>query len=196
MTQQGDGVPTDEDLVRLVQSDPDGARGRAAASELLGRYRVRVYAWCYRHVRDHEQAMDLAQDVLLSAWKALPRFVERARVSSWMFAIARNRCLTALRTRVLVRDEAVAPEDLLDGGVDPLDEIARRQEEDHMLGLVRDVLDPREQEAMWLRVVENVPVDEITQIMQLDGASGARGLLQTARRKLRAAMARREGGSS
>lgn len=196
MTQHGNGAPTDEDLVRIVQTDPDGPRGRAAASELLGRYRVRVYAWCYRLVRDHEQALDLAQDALLSAWKALPRFVERARFSSWMFAIARNRCLTALRTRVLVRDEAVAPEDLLDGGEDPIEELARREEEDHVLGLVRDVLEPREQEALWLRAVERLPVDEITRLMQLDGASGARGLLQTARRKLRAAMARREGGSS
>lgn len=196
MTQHGDGVLTDEDLIRLVQSDPDGNRGRVAASELLGRYRVRVYAWCYRYVRDHEQALDLAQDALLSAWKAMPRFVERARFSSWMFAIARNRCLTALRTRSLVRDESVAPEDLLDGGVDPIEELARREEEDHVMQLVRDVLDAREQEALWLRAVERVPVEDITRLMQLDGASGARGLLQTARRKLRAAMGRHEGGRS
>ena len=189
-------VLTDEDLVRVVQSDPDGPRGRTAASELLGRYRVRTYAWCYRHVRDHELALDLAQDALLSAWKAIPRFVERARFSSWLFAIARNRCLTALRTKSLTRDEGIDPEQLLDDGPDPIEELARRDEEEAVMKAIREVLDPQEQEALWLRAVERVPVDEITRLMNLDGASGARGLLQTARRKLRAAMARREGGSS
>ncbi len=191
----GDGQ-TDEQLVRIVQSDPDGVVGRKAASELLGRYRTRTYAWCFRHVREHELALDLAQDVLVSAWKAMPRFVERARFSSWLFAIARNRCLTALRGRSLRRDEAVDPDELLDDGPDPIEELARRNEEEAVMSAIRDVLDAREQEVLWLRAVERLPVDEITRLMQLRGASGARGVLQTARRKLRAALDRRGGGLS
>ncbi len=191
----GDGQ-TDEQLVRIVQSDPDGVVGRRAASELLGRYRTRTYAWCFRHVREHELALDLAQDVLVSAWKAMPRFVERARFSSWLFAIARNRCLTALRGRSLRRDEAVDPDELLDDGPDPIEELARRNEEEAVMSAIRDVLDAREQEVLWLRAVERLPVDEITRLMQLGGASGARGVLQTARRKLRAALDRREGRMS
>ena len=191
----GDGQ-TDEQLVRIVQSDPDGVVGRKAASELLGRYRTRAYAWCFRHVREHELALDLAQDVLVSAWKAMPRFVERARFSSWLFAIARNRCLTALRGRSLRRDEAVDPDELLDDGPDPIEELARRNEEEAVMSAIRDVLDAREQEVLWLRAVERLPVDEITRLMQLRGASGARGVLQTARRKLRAALDRRGGGLS
>lgn len=186
---------TDEELVRIAQGDPDGPRGRAAASELLGRYRTRTYAWCYRHVRDHEQALDLAQDAMLSAWKALPRYVEKARFSSWLFAITRNRCLTALRTRSLRRDDNVSPDDLYADGPDPIEVLARREEEESVMAAIRDVLDPREQEALWLRAVERVPVEEITRLMRLDGASGARGLLQTVRRKLRAALDRREGGA-
>ena len=191
----GDGQ-TDEQLVRIVQSDPDGVVGRRAASELLGRYRTRTYAWCFRHVREHELALDLAQDVLVSAWKAMPRFVERARFSSWLFAIARNRCLTALRGRSLRRDEAVDPDELLDDGPDPIEELARRNQEEAVMSAIRDVLDAREQEVLWLRAVERLPVDEITRLMQLGGASGARGVLQTARRKLRAALERRDGRMS
>ncbi len=193
MTNRHDDGQPDEALVRIVQSDPDGPAGRKAASVLLGRYRSRTYAWCFRHVRDHELALDLAQEALLSAWKALPRFVERARFSSWLFAIARNRCLTALRGRSLRRDEAVDPDELLHGGLDPVEELARRNEEEAVMDAIRDVLDAREQEVLWLRAVERVPVEDITRLMRLEGASGARGVLQTARRKLRAALERRDG---
>ena len=41
---------------------------------------------------------------------------------------------------------------------------------------------------MWLRAYEGMSVEDITRMMKLNGASGARGLLQTARRKLRAAL--------
>jgi len=46
-------------------------------------------------------------------------------------------------------------------------------------------------EALWLRCFEHMPVDEIGRVMRLENASGARGLLQRARRKLRAALAQR-----
>jgi len=177
---------SDARLVAEARRDPDGKRGRDAAELLLSRYRGRVYLWCYRVVRDHELALDMAQEALILAWRALPRFDERAQFSSWLFAIVRNRCLTALRPRKLSRDEAVDPDALLADGEDPLDRVAWTQEEDAVLELIRQELEPLEQEVLWLRAVERVPVDEITRMLAIPSASGARGVLQSARRKLRA----------
>jgi DNA-directed RNA polymerase specialized sigma24 family protein len=42
---------------------------------------------------------------------------------------------------------------------------------------------------LWLRCFEKVPVDEITRMLGITEASGARGVLQRARRRLRAALA-------
>ena len=56
------------------------------------------------------------------------------------------------------------------------------------MNLMRDVLDRREQDALWLRYVENASVDDITRTLGDRGP--ARGLMQTARRRLRAAAAR------
>jgi DNA-directed RNA polymerase specialized sigma24 family protein len=53
-------------------------------------------------------------------------------------------------------------------------------------------LEPQEQQAIWLRCVERMPVDDVTRILGVDGSSGARAVLQRARRKLRAAIERRE----
>ena len=180
------GTPSDQELVAIAQRDHGGARGHAAANELLGRYRRRVYLWCLRMVREHEQATDLAQEALVSAWRALPGFDSRSQFSSWLFVIVRNRCLTALRSRILSRDPGVDPETLTEDAVDPLDRLALQQEESAVLQAVREVLEPLEQQVLWLRVYERMPVEEITRMLGIDGASGARGTLQSARRKLRA----------
>lgn len=179
---------SDAELVRDARSDPDGAAGRAAASELLSRYRRRAYLWCFRIVREHELALDLAQDALLSAWRGLPAFDSRSQFSSWLFAIVRNRCLTAMRPRVNRRDDAVDPDDLIAAADDPLDRLAAMQEEAQVLEAIRTDLEPVEQEALWLRAVERMPVDEITRVLGITTASGARGVLQAARRKLRSKM--------
>lgn len=190
-----DPVP-DDTLVQAFRGDPDGRTGREAAARLLERYQDRVYLWCFRLVRDHERAKDLTQDALLSAWKALPQFEGRAPFGAWLFTIARNRCYRALRPVSMTRDED-ADTDLLPAGDPPPDErFEREQEEGRMLELVRRTLEPIEQRALWMRCVEHAPVQEITRALQLGNASGARALLQKARRKLRAAVeaeAAREG---
>lgn len=179
---------TDEELVRRVQVDPAGAAGQAAASELFNRYQERVYLWCFRRVREHERALDLAQDVLLSAYRNVGSFQGRSLYSSWLFAIARNRCYRALRPASLVRDEPTELDELAGPGPDPEAVLDSSEQEGRILVLIQQVLEPREQLALWLRCFENVPVDEITRRLGIEVQTGARGVLQSARRKLRAAL--------
>ncbi len=183
---------TDEELVRAVQQDAAGEDGRGAAEALFDRYWRRVYLWCHRRVGNHDTACDLAQDVLLSAYQNIRSFEGRCLYSSWLFTIMRNRCFRALRRPSLVRDEDAEMDRLADGRLPIDDAIAEKEDEESLLRLVQECLDPIEQEALWLRVVERIPVDEITVRLKLTAASGARGVLQSGRRKLRAAMAKRE----
>jgi DNA-directed RNA polymerase specialized sigma24 family protein len=67
-----------------------------------------------------------------------------------------------------------------------------REDEEGVLRLLDETLEPVERSAIWLRCFENLPVDEITQVLKLEGASGARGVLQAARRKLRSALERKQ----
>jgi RNA polymerase sigma-70 factor (ECF subfamily) len=85
----------DRDIVELLRKV-----GRDAAfEELLRRYESKVYRLCCALLRDRAQAEDAAQESLVRAWKALDRYDGRASLSSWIYAITRNRCLTALEKR-------------------------------------------------------------------------------------------------
>ena len=76
-------------------------------------------------------------------------------------------------------------------GQDPEQAYLDRLDEETVLGLIRNHLEPQEQEALWLRCFERMPVDAITEILGINEASGARAVLQRARRRLRAALEER-----
>ena len=183
--------PSDEELLATWRKSPEAEEGRKAAGLLLARWRGRVYAWALRILRDHEDALDVAQVVLLKAWRGLGTFDQRSRFSSWLFALTRNECLTALRPRLLKRDEAADPLQFLVDDDDPGRLFENAEEEANMEALLRETLSPLEQQAIWLRCFERLPVNEVTRILGLTHTSGARSVLQSAREKLRRAIVRR-----
>jgi RNA polymerase sigma-70 factor (ECF subfamily) len=183
--------PTDEQLLEEARRDPASAASREAASRLFERHQRRVYLWCYRYVRDNERALELAQEALLSAYRGLAGFEGRSRFSSWLFAIARNRCLNAMAAPSLLRDDSAELERLPDSDPTPDRVVEDREDEEQLRRLMMAHLDESEREALWLRCMERMPVDEIGRVMRLENASGARALLQRARRRLRAALERR-----
>jgi len=181
---------TDQELVERFRGDPDGDRGREAVSELFRRYRDRVYLWCYRHMRDHDAAMDLAQETFIAAHRALPGYEGRSSVGSWLFSIARFRCASALRRPRLRMEEEVDLDSVPAVAPSPEEAWMESTQEDQVLAFLERHLDPMERTAFWLRAYEGATVEEITARLRPEEKSGARGVLQRARRKLRAALER------
>jgi RNA polymerase sigma-70 factor (ECF subfamily) len=179
---------SDQDLLARWQNAPRGGRDRQAAAELLGRYRQRIYRWCRRYVREHEQALDLAQDVLLTAFEHLDDLPPATCFGAWVYTVTRNRCLAELRRQKVRTAAPVDLETVPATTKDPEQQFLDELAEDRFLELIGRVLAPEEQEAVSLRCFERLPVDEVTAILGVTAAAGARGVLQRARRKLRAAM--------
>ena len=188
MNTPGPGERPDEELLQIAVRDPGAREAQAAASELLGRYQQRVYLWCYRYVRERERALDLTQEVLASAWRALPSFRHGSKVSWWMFVITRNRCINAVKAPSLVRDDDAELDALPARDGDPAVSFEEAEDEERMRQLMLQHLDEEERLALWLGCFERMPVEGITKALKLTNATGARGLLQRARRKLRAAL--------
>ena len=99
----------DGDIVALLQS---GAV-EPAFQLTLARYQDKVYRLCCALLRDPSAAEDAAQESLVRIWKAIGGYDGRASLSTWIYTITRNRCLSAIERRrelASLSDDAIAAE--------------------------------------------------------------------------------------
>jgi RNA polymerase sigma-70 factor (ECF subfamily) len=90
--------------------------GRPGAFEAIVRtHQDRVYALCARMLSDREDALDIAQEVFLSAYRNLPGFRGESSLSTWLLRIATNRCLNRIRQRTAQAAREVPPGEPRDG---------------------------------------------------------------------------------
>jgi RNA polymerase sigma-70 factor (TIGR02960 family) len=195
----------------MSEATLDRARAgdRRAFGELTDPLRRELQLHCYRMLGSTQDAEDVLQETLVAAWRGLATFEGRASVRSWLYRIATNRCLNALRdagrrppaapvppfrppepTR---RGEPTwlqpCPDRLLERIVDPAPgPEARYQAREavelaFVAGLLR--LPPRQRAALVLCDVLGFPVAEAAGMLGTSGAS-VKGALQRARATLEA----------
>jgi len=92
----------------------DGVTGSHTFESLLDEYRDKVFRLACSLLGNEASAEDATQEVFLKIWKALPGFRGQSSVSTWIYAIARNTCLSRRRMegarRTFSLDEARAAE--------------------------------------------------------------------------------------
>ena len=76
---------TDSKLVKRVQKGDKGA-----FDMLVLKYQHKIVNLVMRYVRDPEQALDIAQDAFIKAYRALPRFRGDSAFYTWLYRIAVN----------------------------------------------------------------------------------------------------------
>jgi RNA polymerase sigma-70 factor, ECF subfamily len=90
-----DPAAPDNDILVLLQ----GCELEHAFALLFERYEGKVYRLCCSMLRDATQAEDAAQESWVRVSTALASYDRRASLSTWIYAITRNRCLTAIERR-------------------------------------------------------------------------------------------------
>jgi RNA polymerase sigma-70 factor (TIGR02960 family) len=82
-----------EDLIdRVKEGDEDAFR------QLIGPYQGELRLHCYRILGSAQDAEDALQETLLAAWRGLAQFEGRASIRTWLYRVATNCCLKALRS--------------------------------------------------------------------------------------------------
>jgi RNA polymerase sigma-70 factor (TIGR02960 family) len=85
----------------VTQDHLEAARAgdEQAFRALTDPYRREVQLHCYRILGSAQDAEDVLQETMLAAWRALDDFGERSSLRTWLYRIATNRCLNALRDK-------------------------------------------------------------------------------------------------
>jgi RNA polymerase sigma-70 factor (TIGR02960 family) len=174
-----------------------------AFQELIDPYRAELQLHCYRILGSLQDAEDQLQETLLAAWRGLVRFEERTSLRSWLYRIATNRCLNALRDRRRRPQEVPPmaeppeptrrvepiwlepyPDVLLEGIADTKPGPEARYETREAVGLAfmaaLQHLPPRQRAAVVLRDVLGFHTVEVAEMLESSEAS-VKGALQRAR---------------
>ncbi|MBN2070917.1 MAG: RNA polymerase sigma factor [Candidatus Krumholzibacteriota bacterium] len=176
---------TDEDLARLIAAD----RPEKACEELFGRYNKKIYMWCFSYTHDAEEALDCAQEILMRVFAKIDSFSFRSSLSTWIYRITRNYCLGEIASnrrkwynRMLVLDELT---DFVQGGDEPGKRLEISDDIEWFVEKAEGVISDDEMEAFILHYYEGMRIREISSIMRRENLTGARTLIQNARRKFR-----------
>lgn len=157
-------------------------------AELIAPYRRELLVHCYRLLGSMDDAEDVLQEVLLAAWRGLPGFEGRSSLRVWLYRIATNRCLNAVRRRPPVPVppfEPPAPSAWLDATwLQPLPGPAAEHERAETVALafvaMLQTMPPRQAAALVLHDVLGFGPAETADLLGT-GVTAVKGLLQRAR---------------
>src|SRR5688572_26181646 len=140
------------------------AGSQDAFAVIVSRHQRAVYQVCYRFVRNHEDAADLAQDVFVRAFKGLRHFKGDAALSTWLYRVGVNCCLNRLavkRPRTESIDESQHVDQKRD---DPLRAVVRGEKAAHVRQAIAQ-LPPKQRATLLLRVYQELSHEEIATIL-------------------------------
>jgi len=173
---------TDDELLAAI-----GRGDQAAGAEIVRRHLGYVLHICNRKLGNRAEAEEAAQDVFASVWKNAGSWQSgQAKVTTWLFRVASNRCIDILRRR--------RPTANLDEISEPSDPSANAEEElqiadrDRIIRAALDTLTPDQKQAIELVYYKDLKQREAAEGMGLSVAA-LESILRRARAKLHQTLA-------
>lgn len=146
-------APTPEDLLLSVGREQD----KAAFATLFGHFAPRVKAYLRRLGCDGSQAEELAQEVMLLVWRRAETFdAGQASAATWIFTIARNRRIDAIRRE---QRPEIDPDDpaLVPDPIEPADRRVETRQSNQRLRAALKELPPEQADLLRMAYFEDKP---------------------------------------
>jgi RNA polymerase sigma-70 factor (ECF subfamily) len=155
-------------VARILEGDRD------RFTELVTRYEKRVINYVYRITHRYEDAHDLAQEIFVKVYLALDRYDSKYQFSTWLFRIAQNSAIDALRKKSVTEvplviqsnDEQPKEREFADRGVSPYRALKNKQ----LSAAIDDAvakLPPDYRELIQLRHFAELSYEEIASMKKL-----------------------------
>ncbi len=136
--------------------------GRADFAKLVEEHQDRLRGFLYRMTGSKQDAQDLAQDTFVKAYRNLQRYDSKYSFTTWLYTIARRTAYNHFRDT-----KSTVPLDhgWLEAEGDRPDEKACQQDEGHWIWEVVKSLKPHYREALILKYVEDLSIEEVSKVM-------------------------------
>jgi RNA polymerase sigma-70 factor (ECF subfamily) len=153
-----------------------------AFEELVRRLQRRVYGFAYQHLRDADEAHDLAQEIFVKLYRNIGRYDADRPFDPWFWKLAANTSINYRRKRVPL------PAEPADEAIDPA---AQVQPHDPVLVEALAQLDPAYRLPVLLHYYADLSLEQVSQSLNLTVAA-IKSRLHRARAQLRNALAEAE----
>ncbi len=159
---------TDSSLVERCRANDD-----AAFSEVVGRYKAKIYNYVYRMTGSADDAEDLTQEVFIRLYTSIDSFRGQSSLNTWLFRIAGNLCIDRFR-RTKNRAPAFSLDEPAGGDDAPAHEVPDETYAPHRLlenvemaeqiQAALSKLPEKLRTALLLHDIEGLPYEEIAEI--------------------------------
>jgi RNA polymerase sigma-70 factor (ECF subfamily) len=145
--------------------------GDELAWEVLVRtHQGRICSIAYGYVGEHDEAMDLAQEIFIRVYNSLETCTDPDKFQSWLTRISRNACIDHLRRRKARPPRQDIPaEDMVglrSGGPTPEDDLIRSSRQ-RMVHTALQKLSEINREIIVLKDIQGLPLEEISGLLDL-----------------------------
>ncbi|HXT13643.1 MAG TPA: RNA polymerase sigma factor [Candidatus Angelobacter sp.] len=136
----------------------------AAWDTLFRRYQRPLYVYAFELVHDEQASLDIVQETFINAARHLGSLREDAKIGSWLFGIAHQKCLQRWRKREreeMLREEF--PQTAVEFETAPDDLLIREEQESEFMKLLNQ-LPPPQRSVLLLHFIEEFSLEEIAGI--------------------------------
>jgi RNA polymerase sigma-70 factor, ECF subfamily len=168
-----------------VQSEIARGDFRRALEVLVEGYQHYIVSFCAHMLGEITHGEEVAQNVFLAAYHAMPAFRQHASVRTWVLAIARKQCFKALRDGQRHRYLEHAQRNVIAAQVHRAPQTSPEHNPEAQLQQVRQSLlqlDQEERALLMMRYEADLSLDNIADILDISKASVRRRLVRALRR--------------
>jgi len=167
---------SDDELIKLMRADKP--ESDYAFAEIYDRYAIRVNAYIRTIMSGSEESDDIFQEVFIRFFNNVKANLKDGSIIGFLIKIARNLCLNAKRDK----KRTVSIDDFELPHIDS--NSLENKEFSELLVMALDLLDLEYREPLTLRFFDELPYDEISEILDITAAR-ARYLVFTGKNKLK-----------